>query len=73
MAGELAEHITLLLPDTAAPGHSKKHPCFLEAILHRSTNQDKPARRAGTKQGGQSVLNNFAEEIFECFQWWYCK
>jgi len=33
MAGELAEHITLLLPDIAVPGHSKKHPCFLEAIF----------------------------------------
>jgi len=33
MAGELAEHITLLLPDIAAPRHSKKRPCFLEAIF----------------------------------------
>ena len=33
MAGGLAEHIILLLPDIAAPRRSKKNPCFLEAIL----------------------------------------
>jgi len=32
IAGELAEHITLLLPHIAASSLSKKHPCFLEAI-----------------------------------------
>ena len=31
--GGLAEHITLLLPDIAASRRSKKHPCFLVAIL----------------------------------------
>jgi len=29
----LVAHITLLLPDIAAPRQSKKHPCFLEAII----------------------------------------
>jgi len=31
--GELGYDIILLLPDIAASGHSKKRPCFLEAIF----------------------------------------
>ena len=31
--GEFGDDIILLLPDTAVPGHPKKHPCFLDAIF----------------------------------------
>ena len=59
MAGELAEYITIyLLPDIAASRHSKKLPVFWKLFLQNFANQDKPARTAGSKQGGQSVLND---------------
>ncbi len=62
----------LLLPDIAAPRLSKKRPCFLEAIFHRSTNQDKPARTAGTKQGGESLLDGISYMI-RLLCWFYLK
>ncbi len=39
------------------PTFPKNIPVFWELFFHRSTNQDKPIRMMGTKQGGQSVLN----------------
>ena len=45
--------LILRLPD--APKNVR---VFWKLFFHRSTNQDKPARRAGSKQGGQTVLND---------------
>ncbi len=56
--GEFGDDIILLLHDIAASQRSKKRPCFLEAILQHLKKKEKPARRAGSKQGGQSVLND---------------
>jgi hypothetical protein len=53
MAEELAENITLLLPDIAASRLSKKHPCFFGSYFPNPLKKkEKPARTAGSKQGG---------------------
>ncbi len=39
------------------PDIPKNVPVFWKLFSHRSANQDKPARMAGSKQGGQSVLD----------------
>jgi hypothetical protein len=56
MAGE-GLGIILLLRDTAASRPSKNVPVFWKLYCSTLKQKALPARRAGTKQGGQSVLN----------------
>ncbi len=45
MAGGLAEHITLLLPDTAAFRLSKKHLCFFRSYFSNSLKKERKAHQ----------------------------
>ncbi len=60
MAGGLAEHITLLLPSIAAPRRSKKHPCFLEAILQHLKTESITCQE-GRYEARRTI----------CFEWYF--
>ncbi len=54
MAGELDEHIILLLPDIAASKLSQKRPCFLQAIFP-SLYKPRQARHDGGHEAGRII------------------